>query len=166
MSPEPRRRKTRHNISSKIDLSNDFQLKNAKICNFFAFLAPNARARVRRVCMCVRAGVLAFLDGCGGTLVSAELGWIARDTRSGVKPGSSRTGRTSKTSRTGYRQKVLPQRQAHRYCMPRGTKPLKHSAIRPRAIKQPQNCNTSHRHAHHRQERAGAGEATCKKPTS
>ena len=62
LSPELRRRKTRHNISPKIDLSNDFQQKNAKICDFFAIFAPNARARVRRVCMRVQAGVFVF--GC------------------------------------------------------------------------------------------------------
>ena len=75
LSPELRRRKTRHNISSKIDLSNDFEQKNAKICDFFAFFAPNARARVRCVCASVRAGVFVFWMAvwvCWGVWVMGE----------------------------------------------------------------------------------------------
>ena len=140
LSPELRRRKTRHNISSKIDLSNDFEQKNAKNCDFFAIFAPNARARVRHVCMSVRAGVFVFWMAvwvCWGVWVMGEsrLGWIARSTRVGVEPDSSRTCRTSKTSRTGYWQKALPQRQAHGHCMPKGTKPLKCSTFHPTRYK-------------------------------
>ena len=37
-----------------------------------------------------------------------QAGVIARGTRIGVEPGTSRTCRTSRTIRTGYWQKVLP----------------------------------------------------------
>ena len=93
LSPELRRRKTRHNISSKIDLSNDFKQKNAKICDFFAFFAPNARARVRHVCMSVRAGVFCVLDG--------SLGLLGRLGDGGVQGwGGSPVARGSGWSRT------------------------------------------------------------------